>query len=35
MTERASLHGGTLQAVPNPGSGWTVDAVLPKRVATT
>ena len=30
MTERAILLGGTLQAGPNPDSGWTVDAVLPK-----
>ena len=30
MTERASLHGGSLDAGPNPGRGWTVRAVLPK-----
>ena len=35
MAERASLLGGTLQAGPDPGGGWTVDAVLPKEVATT
>ncbi len=31
MSERASLHGGTLDAGPNRGRGWTVEAVLPKR----
>lgn len=35
MTERASLLGGTLQAGPHPDGGWTVNAVLPKGVATT
>lgn len=35
MAERASLLGGTLQAGPDPDGGWTVDAVLPKGVATT
>ena len=30
MTERVSLHGGSLDAGPNPGRGWTVRAVLPK-----
>ena len=35
MAERASLLGGTLQAGPDPDGGWTVDAVLPKSVATT
>lgn len=35
MAERASLLGGTLRAGPDPHGGWTVDAVLPKRVATT
>ncbi|HVM21474.1 MAG TPA: sensor histidine kinase [Egibacteraceae bacterium] len=30
MTERASLLGGTLQARPGTGGGWTVEAVLPK-----
>jgi len=31
MNERASLHGGSLHAGPNPGRGWTVKAVLPKQ----
>ena len=31
MGERASLHGGTLEAGPNRGRGWTVKAVLPKQ----
>ncbi|MDN5749714.1 MAG: sensor histidine kinase [Pseudonocardia sp.] len=35
MAERASLLGGTLQAGPDPDGGWTVDAVLPRSVATT
>ncbi|QJY45261.1 sensor histidine kinase [Pseudonocardia broussonetiae] len=35
MAERASLLGGTLRAGPDPDGGWTVDAVLPKSVATT
>jgi signal transduction histidine kinase len=35
MTERAALLGGTLQAGPSPGRGWTVDAVLPKAGAVT
>jgi signal transduction histidine kinase len=35
MAERASLLGGTLQAGPDPDGGWTVDALLPKSVATT
>jgi signal transduction histidine kinase len=35
MAERASLLSGTLQAGPDPDGGWTVDAVLPKGVATT
>ena len=30
MTERAVLLGGTLEAGPGPGRGWTVDAVLPR-----
>jgi len=34
MTERAALLGGSLQAGPGPGGGWTVDAVLPKGGAT-
>jgi two-component sensor histidine kinase len=31
MSERASLHGGSLHAGPNRGRGWTVKAVLPKQ----
>ena len=31
MNERASLHGGSLDAGPNRGRGWTVKAVLPKQ----
>ena len=31
MSERASLHGGSLDAGPNRGRGWTVRAVLPKQ----
>jgi signal transduction histidine kinase len=34
MAERASLLGGSLQAGPDPDGGWTVDALLPKGVAT-
>jgi signal transduction histidine kinase len=34
MRERATLHGGTLQAGPNRGRGWTVRAVLPKQGRT-
>lgn len=30
MTERATLLGGTLEVGPDPDSGWTVNAVLPK-----
>lgn len=30
MAERATLLGGTLRAGPDPGRGWTVEAVLPK-----
>ena len=30
MSERASLHGGSLMAGPNQGRGWTVKAILPK-----
>ena len=30
MTERATLLGGTLEAGPSPGNGWTVNAVLPR-----
>jgi signal transduction histidine kinase len=31
MTERAALLGGSLEASPNAGSGWTVTAVLPRE----
>ncbi len=31
MSERASLHGGSFDAGPNRGRGWTVKAVLPKQ----
>ncbi|MCP4306985.1 MAG: sensor histidine kinase [bacterium] len=31
MNERASLHGGSFDAGPNQGRGWTVKAVLPKQ----
>ncbi len=31
MSERVALHGGTLDAGPNRGRGWTVKAVLPKQ----
>ncbi len=34
MAERASLLGGTLEAGPDPGGGWRVDAVLPHGSAT-
>jgi signal transduction histidine kinase len=34
MAERVSLHGGSLDAGPNPGRGWTVRAVLPKGGAS-
>ena len=30
MSERAKLLGGTLQAGPNQGRGWTISAVLPR-----
>lgn len=33
MIERADLLGGTCQAGPDPGRGWTVTAVLPRGVA--
>jgi signal transduction histidine kinase len=33
MAERANLLGGTCQAGPNPGGGWTVTAVLPRTPA--
>jgi signal transduction histidine kinase len=29
MLERATLLGGKLHAGPDPGRGWTVDAVFP------
>ena len=32
MAERASLLGGTFHAGPNPGRGWTVQAILPRKV---
>ncbi|TCO41004.1 signal transduction histidine kinase [Kribbella antiqua] len=32
MTERASLLGGTFTAGPDPGRGWTAEAMLPKAV---
>jgi signal transduction histidine kinase len=35
MTERATLLGGTLEAGPRPGSGWTVDATLPRVASAT
>lgn len=35
MTERASLHGGTLEAGPGNDRGWTVRAVLPKAGRAT
>jgi signal transduction histidine kinase len=35
MAERVSILGGTLQAGPDADGGWTIDAVLPKGVATT
>ena len=31
MAERVSLHGGSLDAGPNLGRGWTVTAMLPKE----
>ena len=34
MSERAALHGGSFDAGPNRGRGWTVKAVLPKQVQT-
>lgn len=33
MIERAGLLGGTCEAGPDPGRGWTVTAVLPRRGA--
>jgi signal transduction histidine kinase len=35
MTERANLLGGSLQAGPAPGRGWTITAVLPRNGAPT
>ncbi|WP_127933902.1 sensor histidine kinase [Nonomuraea polychroma] len=35
MIERAGLLGGTCEAGPNPGRGWTVTAVLPRTGAVT
>jgi signal transduction histidine kinase len=35
MTERATLLGGTLEAGPSPGKGWTVNAVLPRAGSGT
>ncbi len=35
MAERAALLGGTLEAGPGPGKGWTVDAVLPRAGAAS
>jgi signal transduction histidine kinase len=35
MTERADLLGGTCEAGPNPGRGWTVTAELPLTGAAT
>ena len=33
MVERAGLLGGTCQAGPDAGKGWTVTAVLPRAAA--
>ncbi|MEO1064119.1 MAG: sensor histidine kinase [Actinomycetota bacterium] len=33
MAERAKLLGGTFEAGPRPGGGWTVSAVLPREAA--
>lgn len=35
MAERAKLLGGTFDAGPRPGGGWTVAATLPRRAVTT
>ncbi|WP_327581222.1 sensor histidine kinase [Nonomuraea sp. NBC_00507] len=35
MIERAGLLGGSCEAGPNPGRGWTVTAVLPRTGAVT
>jgi signal transduction histidine kinase len=34
MIERAHLLGGTCEAGPDPGRGWTVTAVLPRTGVT-
>ncbi len=33
LRERVSAQGGTLQAGPVPGGGWSLSAQLPRRVA--
>ncbi len=35
MAERVSLLGGTLEAGPNPGHGWTVQATIPREQSPT
>jgi signal transduction histidine kinase len=35
MAERATLLGGTFQAGPGPGRGWSVEAVFPTRATPT
>jgi len=35
MAERAKLLGGTFDAGPRPGGGWSVAATLPRRAVTT
>jgi signal transduction histidine kinase len=35
MAERAKLLGGTFDAGPGASGGWTVEATLPRRAATT
>ena len=35
MAERAKLLGGTFEAGPRPGGGWTVAAAIPRRPVTT
>ena len=35
MPERATLLGGTLDACPSSGGGWTVDAALPRNATAT
>jgi signal transduction histidine kinase len=34
MAERAKLLGGTFDAGPSAGGGWSVEATLPRRAAT-